>query len=182
VSQSGRKGDKALVGKLVLLTAGMFAFGYALVPLYDVFCEVTGIGDRTSGGDTAATALPTSVDMDREVEVEFVANVGASAPWEFRPSVSRMRVHPGKLYKTTFYARNTTDEALVGQAVPSIAPGLATRYLQKTECFCFTEQRFEAGEGRDMPVVFFIDPELPDYLDTVTLSYTFFEQRRVATR
>ena len=181
MSGSDRSRDKTLVGKLLLLTVGMFAFGYALVPLYDVFCEVTGIGDRT-GIDTTASSLPTSVDLDREIDVEFVATVGENGPWEFRPSVSRMRVHPGKLYKTTFYARNTTDKALVGQAVPSIAPGLATRYLQKTECFCFTEQRFGAGEGRDMPVVFFIDPELPDYLDTVTLSYTFFAQSRVATR
>ncbi len=181
MSGSDDKGDRTLVAKLVLLTVGMFAFGYALVPLYDVFCEVTGIGDRTGVG-SAATALPTAIDMDREIEVEFVASVNEGAPWEFRPSVSRMTVHPGKMYKTTFYARNTTDKGLVGQAVPSIAPGLATPYLQKTECFCFTEQRFDAGEGRDMPVVFFIDPELPDYLDTVTLSYTFFAQNRVATR
>lgn len=175
------KGDRALAGKLALLTAGMFAFGYALVPLYDVFCEVTGIGDRT-GVDTTAAAPPSAADMDREVEIEFIASVGEGGPWEFRPAVSRMTVHPGKLYKTTFFARNKTDGELVGQAVPSIAPGLATKYLQKTECFCFTQQRFEANEGRDMPVVFFIDPELPDYLDTVTLSYTFFAQKRVATR
>ena len=179
---SRRSANRSLVGKLVLLTVGMFAFGYALVPLYDVFCEITGIGDRT-GGATAATSLPTRVDEDRLLDVEFVASVNSGAPWEFRPAVSRMKVHPGKLYKTTFFARNATDQPLVGQAVPSVAPGQANRYLQKTECFCFTEQRFEAGEGRDMPVVFYIDPELPEYLDTVTLSYTFFEQdRRVAAR
>lgn len=181
MTRSGRNENRILVGKLALLTAGMFAFGYALVPLYDVFCEVTGIGDRT-GIATAAESLPATVDMDREINLEFVANVGQGGPWEFRPSVSRMKIHPGKLYKTTFYARNTTDEVLVGQAVPSIAPGQATRYLQKTECFCFTQQEFGPGEARDMPVVFFIDPELPEYLDTVTLSYTFFEQSRVATR
>ena len=179
---SRRSANRSLVGKLVLLTAGMFAFGYALVPLYDVFCEITGIGDRT-GGATAATSLPTRVDEDRLVDVEFVASVNSGAPWEFRPAVSRMKVNPGKLYKTTFFARNATEQPLVGQAVPSVAPGQANRYLQKTECFCFTEQRFEPGEGRDMPVVFYIDPELPEYLDTVTLSYTFFEQdRRVAAR
>lgn len=178
-SRKGR--DRTLVGKLVLLTVGMFAFGYALVPLYDVFCEITGIGDRT-GGATAATSLPTAIDTDREIELEFVANVAEGAAWDFRPSVSRMKVHPGKMYQTTFFARNNRDQPLVGQAVPSVAPGLAGKYLQKTECFCFTEQRFDAGEGREMPVVFFIDPELPDYLDTVTLSYTFFEQTRVATR
>ncbi|UCC15541.1 MAG: cytochrome c oxidase assembly protein [Gammaproteobacteria bacterium] len=175
------RGNRLLVGKLVLLTLGMFAFGYALVPLYDVFCEVTGIGDRT-GSPTAATYLPTAADTDRVVEIEFIASVNQGAPWEFRPAVSRMQVHPGKMYQTTFFARNTAGEDLVGQAVPSVAPGLANRYFQKTECFCFTEQRFEAGEGRDMPVVFFIDPELPDHLETVTLSYTFFAQDRVAAR
>ncbi len=178
---AGPGANRTLVGKLVLLTMAMFAFGYALVPLYDVFCEVTGIGDRT-GGATAATVLPSAPDMDRVVDVEFVASVNAGAAWEFRPAVSRMKVHPGKLYKTTFFARNGTGAATVAQAVPSVAPGQATRYLQKTECFCFTEQAFDAGEGRDMPVVFFIDPELPEYLDTVTLSYTFFEQDRVAAR
>lgn len=172
--------NRTLVGKLLLLTIGMFAFGYALVPLYDVFCEVTGIGDRT-GGATASTAVPTGPDLDRVVDIEFVASVNQQAPWEFRPAVSRMQVHPGQMYQTTFFAENKSDEAMVGQAVPSVAPGQATQYLQKTECFCFTEQRFEAGEARDMPVVFFIDPELPDHVDTLTLSYTFFAQSRVAS-
>ena len=179
---SSGPGNRLLVGKLLLLTLGMFAFGYALVPLYDVFCEITGIGDRT-GGATVASSLPAEVDLDRLIDVEFVASVnGAGGPWEFRPAVSRLQVHPGKLYKTTFFARNLTGSPLVGQAVPSVTPGQANKYLQKTECFCFTEQRFDSGEARDMPVVFFIDPELPEHLDTVTLSYTFFAQDRVAAR
>jgi cytochrome c oxidase assembly protein subunit 11 len=172
--------NRTLVGKLVLLTITMFAFGYALVPLYDVFCEVTGIGDRT-GRATASTAVPTGPILDRVVEIEFVASVNQHAPWEFRPSVSRMKVHPGQMYKTTFFAENKAGKALVGQAVPSVAPGQAAQYLQKTECFCFTEQRFEAGEARDMPVVFFVDPELPEHVDTLTLSYTFFAHSRVAS-
>lgn len=177
---AGSPENRTLVGKLVLLTIGMFAFGYALVPLYDVFCEVTGIGDRT-GRATASTAVPTGPVLDRLVNIEFVASVNEQAPWEFRPAVSRMQVHPGQMYKTTFFAENKAGKALVGQAVPSVAPGQAIQYLQKTECFCFTEQRFEAGEARDMPVVFFIDPDLPDHVDTVTLSYTFFAQSRVAS-
>lgn len=176
-----RPENRLLVGKLALLTVAMFAFGYALVPLYDIFCEVTGIGDRT-GTPTATAYAPTEPDLDRVIEIEFVASVNQDAPWEFRPAVSRMQVHPGKLYQTTFFARNTAARDQVGQAVPSVAPGQANKYLQKTECFCFREQRFEAGEGRDMPVVFFIDPELPDYVDTVTLSYTFFAQDRLASR
>ena len=175
-----RSANRTLIGKLVLLTIAMFAFGYALVPLYDLFCEVTGIGDRT-GGATMSTAVPTGPVLDRVVEIEFVASVNQQAPWEFRPAVSRMQVHPGQMYKTTFFAENRAGEALVGQAVPSVAPGQAAQYLQKTECFCFTEQRFEAGEARDMPVVFFVDPELPEHVDTLTLSYTFFAQTRVAS-
>lgn len=179
-SSTNREGNRLLTGKLILTTVAMFGFGFALVPLYDVFCEVTGIGARTGETYEATATLPSVADLDRLVEVEFVAAVNGNGPWEFKPAVSRMQVHPGKMYRTTFYARNRRDSKLTGQAVPSVAPGLAGRYLQKTECFCFTQQDFEGGEGRDMPVVFFIDPELPEHLDTVTLSYTFFETERLA--
>ena len=112
--------------------------------------------------------------------VEFMASVNQNAPWEFRPSVSRMQVQPGKFYDTTFYARNRTEDSLIGHAVPSVAPGQAARHFQKTECFCFEEQLFGPQEGRDMPVRFILDPDLPAHVDTVTLSYTFFAQQRVA--
>ncbi|MGB5544148.1 MAG: cytochrome c oxidase assembly protein, partial [Gammaproteobacteria bacterium] len=120
-------------------------------------------------------------DLDRLVTIEFIASVNEDAPWEFKPTVSRMQVHPGQMYRTSFFARNTSDEYLTGQAVPSVAPGQMARYLQKTECFCFTAQDFVAGESKDMPVIFFIDPEIPEHVDTVTLSYTFFAQNKVAT-
>jgi cytochrome c oxidase assembly protein subunit 11 len=175
VKDSGQNG--LLVGKLLLLTIAMFGFGYLLVPLYDVFCEITGLGGRTNSD--AAYALPAAV-TDRIVEIEFVATVNAGAPWQFSPSVTRMEVHPGAMNKTSFVASNTSDDAIIGQAVPSVAPGQAARYLQKTECFCFNEQHFEAGETKDMPVVFFIDPEIPAHVDKVTLSYTFFAQTKVA--
>jgi cytochrome c oxidase assembly protein subunit 11 len=168
-----------LVGKLLLLTVTMFGFGYLLVPLYDVFCEITGLGGRTNS-DAVAVAPLTAV-TDRTVEIEFVATVNAAAPWQFRPQVTRMEVHPGELNKTSFWARNTSAEALIGHAVPSVAPGQAARYLQKTECFCLNEQQFEAGEAKDMPVVFFIDPEIPAHVDKVTLSYTFYAQTKVAS-
>ena len=118
--------------------------------------------------------------MDRLVRVEFVATVNEYAPWEFEPAVASMKVHPGKLYDTTFYARNLSDGVLTGQAVPNIAPLQATKFFQKTECFCFTPQTFEPQEGRDMAVRFILDPELPAHLDTVTLSYTFFRQPELA--
>ncbi len=171
--------DRWLTAKLLGITVAMFGFGYLLVPLYDVFCEVTGFGGRT---DNQAAVAPAAVDPDREIEIEFIASVGASEGWSFRPSVSRMTITPGKLYRTTFFAENQVAKARIGQAVPSVAPGTAAKYLQKTECFCFEQQNFEGNEEREMPVVFFVDPELPDYLDTVTLSYTFFETPKVADR
>jgi len=171
--------DSLLVGKLLLLTLAMFGFGFLMVPLYDVFCEITGFGGRTNA--EAAYAVPAQAATDRIVEVEFVASVNASDPWLFQPAVPRMKVHPGELNRTSFFARNTSRQDLIGHAVPSVAPGQAARYLQKTECFCFNEQPFEAGESKDMPVVFFIDPEIPAHVDTVTLSYTFFAQTKVAS-
>jgi cytochrome c oxidase assembly protein subunit 11 len=175
---NGKSGHGLLVGKLLLLAVGMFGFGYLLVPIYDVFCEITGLGGRT--GDQA-TVVQMEPDLDRTVTVEFVASVNQGAPWDFRPSVSRMEIHPGEMYQTSFFARNESEEFLVGHAVPSVAPGQAARYLQKTECFCFNAQDFEAGESKDMPVIFFVDPELPEHVDTVTLSYTFFARDRIAT-
>ncbi len=172
-------GKFGLTAQLVVLVIGMFGFGFALVPLYDVFCDITGLNGKT---DSQAAVVAEAPDTDRTVTVEFIGNVNESAPWSFRPAVARMEVHPGKLYDTTFFAENLTDEVLVGQAVPSVAPGQAARHFQKTECFCFTRQEFAAGEGRDMPVRFIVAPELPGYVETVTLSYTFFATEQVAAR
>jgi len=157
--------------KLVALAAAMFLFGFALVPLYDVFCDITGLGGRT---ESTAAAVVERVDVDREVRIEFVASLERGAPWRFAPAVSSMRVHPGQIYTAYFRAENLRDAALTGQAVPSVAPGLAAKHLRKIECFCFTQQDFGPLEARDMPVVFMIEPELPEHIDTLTLSYTFF--------
>lgn len=174
-----RDSHRLLAGKLVLFAAGMFGFGFLLVPLYDVFCEVTGIGSRT-GLPTAATVTAENPVTDRIVTVEFVANRNQQAPWEFRPAVSSLEVMPGKLYDTTYFARNLTDRQLVGQAVPSVAPGQANKYFKKTECFCFESQEFAPAEGRDMGLTFMVDPGLPEHIDRVTLSYTFFVNQQVA--
>ncbi|RMF99084.1 MAG: cytochrome c oxidase assembly protein [Gammaproteobacteria bacterium] len=168
-----------LAGKLLLLAAAMFGFGFLLVPLYDVFCEVAGIGTRT-GTPTADAVSETTPDQDRLVTVEFVASLNQYAPWEFHPAVTSMQVHPGEFYETTYYARNLTQRHLTAQAVPSIAPGQASEYFKKVECFCFTQQEFEAGEGRDMGLKFMVDPELPEHIDRITLSYTFFARQAVA--
>lgn len=164
--------NRRLVRRLLLLTAAMFAFGFAMVPLYDVLCEITGLNGKTSG--RAVAANPMKVDESRTVTVEFVANLNVGAPWEFAPQVTRMQVHPGQFYQTHFWARNVADQPMTGQAIPSVSPGLAASHFQKIECFCFNRQLFQAGEGKEMPVTFRIDPELPADVRTVTLSYTFF--------
>lgn len=166
-----------LTGQLVLLVVAMFGFGYLMVPIYDVFCEITGLNGKTA---SSSAGLVTEAAQDRLVTVEFVATVNSGGAWEFHPTVSRMQVRPGKLYDTTFFARNKLPQEQVGQAVPSVVPGSAARHFQKTECFCFEQQQFAAGEGRDMPVRFILDPDLPKHIDTITLSYTFFAQQRVA--
>ncbi|NIR60106.1 MAG: cytochrome c oxidase assembly protein [Gammaproteobacteria bacterium] len=164
-----------LVALLLLTVVGMFGFGFALVPLYDVFCEVTGFGGRTSG--TPARDVETTVDTDRLVAVELVANVNDGLAWDFRPATARIRVHPGQAYTTSFFAKNNAGRAVVGQAVPSVTPGEAAAHFKKTECFCFTQQRFEPGEARDMPLRFVVDPALDEKIEVLTLSYTFFEAK-----
>lgn len=164
--------NRRLVKRLLLITVAMFGFGFAMVPIYDVLCVITGLNGKTGG--RVATVLPMAVDEARTVTVEFVANLNTGAPWEFAPQVSHMQVHPGQYYQTHYLARNLTSHTLVGQAIPSVAPGLAAQHFQKIECFCFSHQVFQPEEGREMPVVFRIDPNLPPDVHTVTLSYTFF--------
>ncbi len=165
--------NRRIVSRLGLVVLAMFGFGFALVPLYDVFCDVTGLNGKT-GQIGIEEALSGQVDESREVTVEFVASVNSDLPWEIRPMVRRVRVHPGEVTEVKYSARNTTGETVTGQAVPSLVPGLASKYFNKTECFCFTQQTLEAGEYREMPLRFIVDPELPGDVNSVALSYTFF--------
>ena len=167
----------ALALRLLLFAVGMFAFGYALVPLYDVFCEITGFGGRTN--ETPAVVAE-AADESRNIDLEFVTTVNEYAPWEFRSSVPGMRVHPGGMYEATFVATNLTDRPMTAQAVPSVAPQQAGRYFKKLDCFCFTSQEFAAHETRELPVRFIIDSDLPAHVDTITLSYTFFDTARMS--
>jgi len=169
---------RKLVTSLLVIVVGAFGFGYALVPLYDVFCEITGFAGRTNTETVAVTEAP---DLSREIRVEFVTTVNAYAPFEFGADADSMTVNPGKMYFATFTAKNLTDEDKVAQAVPSVAPGAAAQYFVKIECFCFDQQAFAANEERAMPLQFIVDPELPDYVDTITLQYTFFDTARVAS-
>jgi len=163
--------DRFLTLKLAGLGAAMFVFGFALVPLYDVFCVVTGLGGKTANAATVVVERP---DPSRTVRVEFLGSVARGAAWHFEPSVSHLDVHPGQLYETHFVARNLLDTATVGQAVPSVAPGTAAKYFNKTECFCFTSQKFAPQEERELKVAFMLAPQLPADVDTVSLSYTYF--------
>lgn len=167
------RANRRLTLRILAVAVAMFGFGYALVPLYNVFCEVTGLNGKT-GGRAAATETY-AVDPDRLVTVEFLATVNGGEPWTFRPAVARLQVHPGKSYVTHYLAANPTGRAVTVQAVPSVAPGLAAQHFHKTECFCFHRQDFAAGEAREMPLVFTIDPALPPEVGTVSLAYTLFE-------
>ncbi len=179
-NRHGRGGRTAL--KLSLIVLGMFGFGFAMVPLYNVFCDITGINGNTSSVKTASEATGYQVDPTRTVKVQFVANLNNALNWEFRPRVFEMKVHPGQVATAEFIARNRRTDAVVGRAVPSVMPNVAARHFRKTECFCFTEQRFAGGEERVMPVRFMVDPDLPADVTTITLSYTFFDVSKTAAK
>ena len=175
---SREPGTAALAGRLLLLAVGMFGFGFLLVPLYDAFCEITGFGGRTN--ETPATVTEAKADASRSIDLEFVTTVNEYAPWRFSADLPGMTVHPGGLYEATFTAVNLTDRHKVAQAVPSVAPQEAAGYFKKLDCFCFTAQEFAARESRSMPVRFVIDSDLPEHIDTITLSYTFFDTARLS--
>jgi cytochrome c oxidase assembly protein subunit 11 len=167
-----------MVGKLIVVAAGMFAFGYALVPLYEKICELTGInilalGERQVPGGSTATPQNTQVDTSRTITVEFDAN--ARGPWQFKPAQSSMQVHPGQLATVMYEFQNVQDRAMSAQAIPSYAPRQAAAHFNKLECFCFNQYTLAPGEKKQWPVAFIIDPKLSKDVGTITLSYTFFE-------
>jgi cytochrome c oxidase assembly protein subunit 11 len=173
-----RRGNRGLIAGLLAMTAGSFAFGWALIPLYDVFCRVAGIGNAEA--KAGRSSAHEAVDPNREIIIEFVADPASVGSFDFRPKIASMRIHPGKLYDSEFYAKNLTTVASVAQAVPSISPGVAAKYFHKTECFCFSPQRFGVGEVRDLPVRFIVDPGLPSNVDKITLAYTFYDTTQSA--
>jgi cytochrome c oxidase assembly protein subunit 11 len=167
-----------MVRKLVVVAAGMFAFGYALVPIYKSICELTGInilalGDRNIPGATPDMPANTQVDTSRTITVEFDAN--ARGPWEFKPAKRSLQVHPGELATVMYEFQNVQNRRMSAQAIPSYAPQQAGAHFNKLECFCFNQYTLEPGEKKSWPVVFVIDPKLSKDVKTITLSYTFFE-------
>ena len=170
---SPSKPNQRMLKKLLVVALGMFGFGFALVPLYNKVCEVAGLRELWQPGQAEAAAANSQVDLTRTVTVEFDSNI-RMLPWTFKPMASSVEIHPGELTQMVYEVRNTLAEPVTGQAVPSYGPRLAAQYFRKLECFCFTQQTLAAGEVRQMPVVFVIDPNLPRDVNTITLSYTFF--------
>lgn len=173
-TNSQQRATRRTVVKLVLATCVMFSFGYALVPLYNVFCTITGLNGKT-GRMTEAQAAAVPADLSREVTVEFVTSVDAQMPWHFKPLVNKVVVHPGVETQVEFEVHNWDTGRVDGNAVPSVAPNTVAKYFKKTECFCFTQQTLAPGETRRMPVRFVVDPRLPPEVKVLTLGYTFFQ-------
>ena len=173
------RANRRLAIRLLVVTVAMFGFGYALVPLYDIVCDITGIGGRT-GVVSEATAATGGVDSTRVVKVQFVATVSSTLRWKFEGPGRPLEVHPGKVYEASFSASNLSNRPVVAQAVPSVTPVGAAAHFNKIECFCFTRQRLEPGETRDMPVRFVVNEEIPRRIGTLTLAYSFFEAEPAA--
>ena len=169
------RNNKKVTLRLVVLATGMFGFAFALVPLYNVICEITGLNGRTV---TQAVLLqeitPSATAQERQVRIEFLARAARGLPWEFRPLENEMTVRIGEMNRATFYVRNRSHAAVIGQAVPSVAPGRAALHLKKIECFCFEQQELAAGEELEMGVSFYVDAELPADISQLSLSYTMF--------
>ena len=160
------------VKKLMVVVLAMFGFGFALVPLYDVFCNITGLNGKTKD---SAVIYESGVDMSRTVTVQFLTRNSQGMPWEFSPMVNKVTVHPGEKKIVKFYAKNNAGHFITGKAVPSVSPGIAANYFNKIECFCFTHQSLKAGEDVEMALEFYVDVDLPSELSTLTLSYTLYD-------
>jgi cytochrome c oxidase assembly protein subunit 11 len=170
-----RHADRQMVAKLLVVTVAMFGFGYALVPLYKHICAALGINVLSLGENGGKRERPanTQIDTSRSITIEFDAN--AHGPWEFKPAVNAVQVHPGELATVMYEFRNKQGRAMVAQAIPSYAPHQAASHFNKLECFCFNEYTLKPGEAKQWPVVFYVDSQLPKDVTTITLSYTFFE-------
>jgi cytochrome c oxidase assembly protein subunit 11 len=167
--QNVKKGVK----KLVLTVFAMFAFGFALVPLYDVFCDITGLNGKTA--TTAADVNSDGIDTSRTINVQFISRTAQGAAWQFAPEMNSIKVHPGEMKFVQFYAKNESGRDGVAQAVPSVSPGLAASYFQKIECFCFNQQPLDNNAEVWMPLQFYVDVDLPADIHELTLSYTLYD-------
>lgn len=176
-----RTANRRLAAKLALVTVAMFGFGYALSPMYDVMCRAFGLNGKTGRTDTQVVAAQ-PVDMSRTVTVEFTGLATSGLPWEFRPLTKKLDMHPGETAVVKYLAHNMASEAITGQAIPSVTPGVSAPHFKKIECFCFTQQTLKPGESREMPVRFVVDAGLDQDVHTITLSYSFFNTDKISAQ
>jgi cytochrome c oxidase assembly protein subunit 11 len=171
---AGKMSNKKLTLILSLTTLGMFGFGYALVPLYDILCEQLGINGKTS---SVASQAPQAMQVDesRTIKVEFVSHISQGVPVTFEPQQKVIMVHPGEVIRTAYIATNKSSKPLVAQAVPSVSPGLGATHFNKIECFCFSQQPLEVKQQAELPLIFYVEHELPKSMHTLTLSYTIYD-------
>jgi len=174
--QQNRPAHRSLVRKLLLLAVGMFGFGFAMWPLYGVFCDLTGLGGR---GVQVVENAPSLEKSDREIRIRFDATVNSGLPWLFQAKEKSATVSLGEMSEALYLAMNPNDTAMAGQAIYNVTPPEASLYFVKTECFCFTQQVLQANESREMPVYYFIQPDLPERIKEITLSYTFYRNENV---
>ena len=165
--------NRKLLVILILVVIGMFGFGFAMVPIYNSLCKNLGINGKITEANRSKVSL--SQDKNRILKVEFVATNNSSVPWKFYPTVKQIELHPGEMFRLSFYAENKTNHKMIVQAIPSITPGLAAKYLKKTECFCFAQQTLNGHEAMYMPLLFHVDKDIPMNIKTITLSYTLFD-------
>lgn len=181
VENEAAKGKPKKNGRTILvlggIVVGMFAFGFALVPLYQIFCNVTGFNGSSQGRQADSEYIGT-VDDNRLITIQFDATINMGMPWDFKPLTKKLEVHPGKAYEVSYVAKNNADKSIVAQAVPGITPWQATKHFNKMECFCFSNQTLAAGETKEMPLRFVVSPSLPEDISTLTLSYTFMNTDR----
>ena len=166
------KGAKRTLRKLIIAVPLMFAFGFALVPLYDVFCEVTGLNGKVFQSEHSDNLL---TDEGRSIALQFISTNNENMPWTFKPSKQVMKIETGKYHTATFYVKNTTNKRMVAQAVPSVAPSNAAAHLKKLECFCFEQQELMPGEEANLPVRLLVSNNLPSNIKNIILSYTIFD-------
>ncbi|OIN24299.1 cytochrome c oxidase assembly protein [Vibrio barjaei] len=173
MSEQNRKSNKKLVTWLSVAVIGMFGFGFALVPLYDIMCEALGINGKTN---TVSAVQPVGMraDISRTIRIEFMAHINPDMPWTFKPETIYLDVHPGEVIQTAYLAKNNASQSLIGQAVPSVSPGTGAAYFNKIECFCFNHQPLDANGEAEMPLIFYIEPDIPESIHTLTLSYTLY--------
>ncbi len=174
-----QKNKKTLI-TLVIVVVAMFGFGFAMVPLYQVFCDIAGINGKINTSNRQK--ISSTIDKSRFIKIEFLAVNNESLPWSFYPMTQVIKVHPGEVTRISYYAKNNSNHTMTVQAVPSVSPGMAATHIKKTECFCFTSQTLKAGAKMAMPVLFHVDSELPKNIHTISMSYTLFDKDKQAKK